>query len=116
MSRALPAVCALALVSGCASSYLQATTQFSQAARDGAGALSSAFDLSTQLCRDRADLAYLLPRLKAQYGAQASFSAEPMRSRWWEDKTAGPGPKISWADHCGELAAADAAQRTGLGT
>ena len=56
MPRALAVTLAL-LLAGCPSAYLQATGQFAQAARDGAGSLVSAFDLSTQLCRDRADLA-----------------------------------------------------------
>jgi hypothetical protein len=113
MSRAF-AISALLLLGGCPTAYLQATGQFSQAARDGAGSLASAFDLSTQLCRDRADLAYLLPRLKAQYGAPSSFSAEPMRSRWFTDKTAGPGANVSWADRCGAPPPADNVHRTGL--
>ncbi len=80
----------------------------------GTASLASTFDLSTQLCRDRADMAYLLPRLKAWYGDKASFTAEPMRSRFFADQTAGPDVKVSWQDHCNQLIAADQIHRTSL--
>ncbi|HZS40778.1 MAG TPA: hypothetical protein VFF06_28290 [Polyangia bacterium] len=111
MSRAWLVASTALFASGCATAYLQATGQFAVAAREGAGSLASAFDLSTQLCRDRADLAYLLPRLKAEYGAEASFGAAPLRSVWWTDKSGGTN---SWADHCGAIEAADGAHRNGL--
>src|SRR5260370_27053827 len=115
MSRALPFAVAALLSCGCVSTYLTATGQFAQAAREGAGSLSSAFDLSSQICRDRADLAYLLPRMKAPLGADAiGFAGEPMRSPWYGAKSAGPGDKISWADHCDAIAAADGVHRNAL--
>ncbi len=112
MSRAL-ALAAL-VATGCTSAYLQATGRFAEAARTGTGSLAGAFDLSTHLCRDRADLAYLLPRLKAPYGEKSSFSAEPMRSRWFADQSAGPDVKVSWQDHCNQLIAADQVHRNSL--
>ena len=116
--RSMRANAALALVllgaTGCPSAYLNAVNQFGQAAQAGAGSLGTAFDLSSQLCRDRADLAYLLPRFKAQYGQPLSFTADPLRSKWFSDKTAGPADRTSWDDHCNAIADADKVHRAGL--
>ncbi len=101
---------------GCATTYLQATAQFSSGTLQGVETLTSAFDLSSQLCRDRADIAYLAPRLKAPYQADRAFAGSPMRSTWWSDKTAGPGGTISWADYCAKIASADTVHRFALAT